>query len=104
LWTFAYATQIVIAGFGVNARKTNQAPTAMSTTPLNRFTVGPDVLTGLSADEPTVLTTNDADISRMTKIAAARAKAVTVAAVPTVRDWAVRPTSRGPVHPNPASR
>lgn len=96
--------QMAMIGFGMKARTTNQAPTASSTRPLNRFTVGPDVLTGLRAAEPTALTMNDATTNSVTKMAAARPNATTVAGAPTVRDCAVRPTSRGPVHPNPASR
>jgi hypothetical protein len=49
-------------------------------------------------------TATDAVIMRVTKTAAAVVNANAVCVVPTVRVWAARPASSGPVQPNPASR
>lgn len=82
----------------------NQNPTAINTYPLHLFTVGPVVRTGLRASAFMNDTATDAVTIRVTKTAAAVVNANTVCVVPTVRVWAARPASSGPVQPNPASR
>ena len=91
-------------GLGRNASTVNHNPTAISTHPLKRLTAGPAILIGRSAEVRTVVTVTEPAISNTTKTVAAIAKAVAVVAGPTVKDCAVRPTSRGPVQPNPARR
>ena len=59
---------------------------------------------GLRVAEPTELTVIDATTRRVTKTKAASPTAPIAAEELTISDWAVRPTSRGPVHPKPASK
>lgn len=81
-------------GLGRKARTVNQIPTPISTNPLKRLTADPAILIGRSADERTVVTVNDAPNSNEAKTAAAAAYAATVIPGPTVKDCAVRPTSK----------
>lgn len=91
-------------GLGSTASNRNQTPTTINTNPLHRRTAVPDIRTGRNASELTEDTTTDAVMSRAMNTIAAVAKPATVWVAPTMRVWAARPASSGPVHPNPASR
>ena len=82
----------------------NHAPTNRRTNPLHRFTVEPLIRIGRSTSVVAVATVTEAATSRVAKTTATVANAQMVWVVFTVRDWAARPASKGPVHPKPASR
>jgi len=84
--------------------RANHRPTTIKRNPLHRLTAGPVMRIGASVAALAVDTAIDAVSNNATNINAAVVIATAVAALPNVNDWAARPASSGPVHPESASR